>query len=96
VKGPSSILENIRIVVVKDRPDLRLLIAEFLTRRGAQVFAAKNAFEGFRLVQQMRPDVVVSDFNMPGRNGFEFLADIKSLNKHNGGAFPLWQSLRMQ
>jgi CheY-like chemotaxis protein len=89
VKGPASILENTKIVVVDDRPDFRILIAEFLTRRGAQVFAAKNAFAGLRLVQEIRPDVVLSDITMPGRNGLEFLADIKGLSKNSGGSVPV-------
>jgi hypothetical protein len=47
--APHPFLGNIKIVVVDDRPDFRLLIAQYLARRGAQVFAAKNAIEGSRL-----------------------------------------------
>ncbi|PWT86353.1 MAG: response regulator [Acidobacteria bacterium] len=84
-----SILENIRILVVEDNADTRFLIARFLAEQGAQVFAAKNAFEGLRLVRETRPNVVVSDINMPGRNGFEFLVDIRTLGKNSGGSVPV-------
>jgi CheY-like chemotaxis protein len=84
-----SIFENIRILVVEDNADIRLLIARFLAQQGAQVFAAKNAFEGLRLVRKIRPNVVVSDINMPGRNGLEFLADIRTLGKNSGGSVPV-------
>ena len=86
---PRPFLENIKIVVVDDRADFRLLIAQYLARRGAQVFAAKNAIEGLRLVGEIRPDVVLSDINMPGRSGFELLADIRSLGREKGGAVPV-------
>ncbi len=41
------VLRSITIVVVDDRSGVRFLIAEFLAKRGAVVFAAKNAFEGY-------------------------------------------------
>jgi CheY-like chemotaxis protein len=77
-------LENIRILVVDDKADFRLLTAHFLTRRGAQVFAAKNAFEGLQLVREIRRDLVLSDINMPGRSGLQFLADIRNLGNDRG------------
>jgi CheY-like chemotaxis protein len=77
-------LENIRILIVEDKADFRLLTAQFLTRHGAQVFAAKNAFEGLRLFREIRPDLVLSDINMPGRSGLQFLADIRNLGPDRG------------
>ena len=77
-------LENIRILVVDDKADFRLLIAQFLTQQGAQVFAAKNAWEGLRLFREIRPDLVLSDINMPGRSGLQFLADIRNLGSDRG------------
>ena len=43
-------LVNVKIVVVEDLADIRRLITRFLSDQGAQIFAAKNAFEGLRLV----------------------------------------------
>jgi CheY-like chemotaxis protein len=77
-------LENIRILIVDDKADFRLSTAEFLTQHGAHVFAAKNALEGLRLVREIHPDLVLSDINMPGRNGLQFLADIRNLGSDRG------------
>jgi CheY-like chemotaxis protein len=77
VNQPS--LQNVKIVLIDDNSGVRLLIARSLAGRGAQVFAAKNAFAGLRLVRKIGPDVVLSDLSMPGRNGFELLADIRAL-----------------
>jgi len=68
-------LEGIRIIVVEDKGD-------FLS-------AAKNAIEGLRLVREICPDVVLSDINMPGRNGIELLADIRALGRNDGGSVPV-------
>ena len=81
--------QNITIVIVEDNSDVRLLIADFLAKNGAVVFAAKNGLEGFALVRKNRPDVVLSDINLPGRNGFELLADIRALGRHGGGNVPV-------
>ena len=89
MKAPHPFLENVRIVLVEDEADLRLLIALFLNEGGAQVFAAKNAFDGLRLVREIRPDLVLSDINMPGRSGVELLADIRSIGRSDGGCVPV-------
>jgi CheY-like chemotaxis protein len=82
-------LQNIRIVVVEDRSDVRLLIAEFLAKRGAVVFTAKNGFEGIRSVRENRPDIVLSDLSMPGMDGFELLANVRALGHSGGGDVPV-------
>src|ERR1700744_1073337 len=82
-------LVNIKIVVVEDITDIRRLITRFLSDRGAQIFAAKNAFEGLRLVREIQPDVVLSDLKMPGRSGFELLADIQDFGRWLGLTIPV-------
>jgi CheY-like chemotaxis protein len=82
-------MQHVNIVIVDDNADLRLLIARLLAGRGAQVFAAKNAFEALRLVREIGPDIVLSDLNMPRRSGFELLADIQALNRSQGGRIPV-------
>src|SRR5262249_33664788 len=82
-------LQNVEIVLVDDHSDIRLLIARFLSSHGAVVFTAKNAAEGSRLVREIHPDVVLSDLNMPGRDGFELLADIQDLSRSQGRTIPV-------
>jgi CheY-like chemotaxis protein len=84
MEGPHPLLTDIRILIVDDKADFRLLTARFLAGQGAQVLAAKNAFEGLRLVREIGPDVVLSDINMPGRSGLQFLADIRNLGPDRG------------
>jgi CheY-like chemotaxis protein len=89
MEGLQPFLQGIRILVVDDKADFRLLTAQFLARKGAQVFSAKNALEGLRLVREIHPEMVLSDIAMPSRTGIEFLADIRALGRVNGGSVPV-------
>jgi CheY-like chemotaxis protein len=85
----SAILSGITIVVVEDYPDILFGIAHFLTRYGAKVFPRRDAFEGLQAVREHRPDIVLSDINLPSRDGFELLRDIRALGAENGGNVPV-------
>src|SRR5262249_57590654 len=80
---------NLTIVVVEDHDDIRGYLAAFLIRLGAKVIEAKNAFEGLRAVKATRPDLVLSDIVMPGRDGFGLLGEIRGLGPEAGGDIPV-------
>jgi len=80
---------NLTIVVVEDHDDIRGYLAAFLIRLGAKVIEAKNAFEGLRAVKATRPDLVLSDIVMPGRDGFGLLGEIRGLGPEAGGDVPV-------
>jgi CheY-like chemotaxis protein len=64
-------LSNLTIVVVEDHDDARRYVGLFLDRLDANVVLARNGFEGLEATKNSRPDLVVSDIQMPGMNGFE-------------------------
>jgi two-component system, NtrC family, response regulator AtoC len=59
----------LRILVVEDEPDLRLLLAEALAEAGHEAMLAADGAEGLRLVTAHSFDVVVSDVNLPKVDG---------------------------
>lgn len=65
------------ILVVEDQQMLRHVIRELLERLG-RVASARDGHEALRLVHELRPDVVVSDISMPGMDGLELLAALRS------------------
>jgi two-component system, chemotaxis family, CheB/CheR fusion protein len=77
------------IVVVEDHDDIRGYLATFLIRLGAKVVEAKNAFEGLQAVKTYRPDIVLSDIVMPGRDGFGLLGEIRGQGPDAGGDVPV-------
>ncbi|HEV8079933.1 MAG TPA: LytTR family DNA-binding domain-containing protein [Chitinophagaceae bacterium] len=42
--------------------------------------AAQNVPEGLKLLRQTKPDILFLDIEMPGKNGFELLIEIKEIN----------------
>jgi len=66
------------ILLVEDLPDARELFAEYLNYAGFSVVTAINGHEGIRLARLLRPDLILMDILMPGMDGFEATADLKS------------------
>jgi CheY-like chemotaxis protein len=82
-------LSNLTIVVVEDHDDARRYLGLFLDRLGANVVLASNGVEGLEATRKSRPDLVVSDIQMPGMNGFELLREIRAFGSEGGGSVPV-------
>jgi signal transduction histidine kinase/DNA-binding response OmpR family regulator len=76
--GPS--LQGLRVLVVDDDRDGLDLIAAILTTGGAEVQARPSAAEGFEALQAWRPDVLISDIEMPGEDGYTFIRRVRALD----------------
>ena len=62
------------ILLVEDEPDVRTLLAEYLTTLGHQVASAADGNAALELVAHgaIRPDLVLADYNLPGAlNGLQ-------------------------
>ena len=57
------------VLVVDDEPELRALLAEYLTRNGMAVRTAADAAEARQAVAESAPALAILDINMPGENG---------------------------
>jgi DNA-binding response OmpR family regulator len=66
------------ILVVEDEPDIRELIRLNLELDGFEVVTAPDGHEGLTAARASRPDAVVLDVMMPGLDGWEVLAALKS------------------
>ena len=62
---PSQSLAGVSVLVVDDQPETLLLLHNVLTQSGASVKTASSAEEGFRTVKGWRPDIIVSDVEIP-------------------------------
>jgi signal transduction histidine kinase len=68
------------ILVVEDEPSVSDLLNEFLTAQGYAVTVAPNGEDAARLLPQVRPAVVITDINLPGRSGLEVMRCAKALD----------------
>jgi len=72
------------IVVVEDQPDNLKLLTTLLTIKGYRVIGLAN---GDTLADVMRthqptPDLVLLDIQLPGRDGYALLEELKTLPEH--------------
>lgn len=70
---------KIQVLHVDDEPDLAELAAEFLSREDDRlsVQTATNAESGLDILADHEIDCIVSDYDMPGKNGIEFLETVR-------------------
>jgi len=67
-----------RILVVDDEPDITALVAYHLARAGFRVSTAATGTDALRAVHEERPALVVLDRMLPGTDGDEVLAQLRS------------------
>ncbi|HKR21041.1 MAG TPA: PAS domain S-box protein [Pyrinomonadaceae bacterium] len=81
-------LTGLRVVVVDDEVDARMLLSAMLERCGAEVIAVSSAREGLETIQSWRPDVLVADIGMPVEDGYALMRKLRALPKEIGGQTP--------
>jgi CheY-like chemotaxis protein len=87
-RAPIPRLDGIRVLVVDDTPSVLDAVREMLEWAGATVTAVGAAEQALALLQEERPDVLLSDLAMPGRGGYWLIGQVRALPPERGGATP--------
>ncbi|MGB3534412.1 MAG: response regulator transcription factor [Microcoleaceae cyanobacterium] len=66
-----------RLLIVDDEPGLREAVQLYLEDSGFTVHVASNARQGWELLEQNLPDLVISDIMMPEVDGYQFLEQLR-------------------
>jgi CheY-like chemotaxis protein len=69
---PTSVL-----LLVEDHEDSRQMYAEFL-KTSFEVVATADAEQGLAVLRERRVDILVTDLSLPGMNGYELVAKVRS------------------
>ncbi len=64
------------ILAVDDSPTIRRLVTKALEESGFQVMTAENGKQAFTRIRERRPDLIISDINMPEMDGIELCKKI--------------------
>ncbi len=73
--------DSLRVLIVDDDPETRELIKDTLGAEGHTPLTAQNTNEALRILERSNIDAIVLDLLLPGRNGFEFLTEIRAQEK---------------
>lgn len=66
-----------KILLVDDSASVRQVAGIALRRAGFETIEAANGQEGLAALESGRPNLIISDVNMPVMNGIEFLKAVK-------------------
>ncbi|HEY3388001.1 MAG TPA: sigma-54 dependent transcriptional regulator, partial [Prolixibacteraceae bacterium] len=69
-----------KILIIDDNKLIRKTLRDTLSKLGYTIIEAEDGEAGLVLVRTEHPDLVITDFQMPGLDGLEVLAEIRKLN----------------
>ena len=70
--------DQVTVLVVDDEPNIVELLTVSLKFQGFDVHSANNGTEALRLARELNPDAYILDVMMPGMDGFELLAKLRT------------------
>jgi signal transduction histidine kinase/ActR/RegA family two-component response regulator len=71
-------LDGLRILVVDDEADVRDLVATILRQSGAAVTTVRSASEALEAFATVTPNILVSDIEMPGEDGYSLIRKLRT------------------
>ena len=83
-----ELLRNVRVLVVDDEEDARLLLETTLSQYGADVTIASSAAEALQAIERTVPDVLLSDVGMPHEDGYSLIRRLRARPAAAGGDIP--------
>jgi signal transduction histidine kinase/ActR/RegA family two-component response regulator len=83
-----SLLRGLRVLVVDDEADARMLLETGLSQYGAEVTTAANASDALAEIERRPPHVVLSDIAMPNEDGLSLIRKLRARPDSSGGDIP--------
>jgi CheY-like chemotaxis protein len=80
--GEMTRLSGIRVLLVDDEPDGREMIAHLLREHGADVESVASAYEALKAFDSRPFDIILSDLEMPGEDGYSLIQRIRARQAH--------------
>lgn len=79
--------DNRTVLVVDDEIHIQTVVAIKLRNNGFNVITASDGQEGYEKALEHKPDLIVSDFQMPRLTGIEMVEKLRS--EKDGAAIPV-------
>lgn len=68
---------NTSVLAIDDSRTIRMLLQQVLEQAGFDVQCAEDGVEGVAKYDEMKPDVVITDINMPNMDGFGVISRLR-------------------
>lgn len=76
-------MNALKVLLVEDDENLSFVLQERLESAGYETRTARDSAEGYSVYLQFRPDLVISDLQLPGENGVALLRRIRKVSNPN-------------
>ncbi len=86
--SPPVELRGVTVLVVDDELETLGLVETVLDLAHAKVVTARSVQEAIILLRTARPDIIVSDIDMPGCDGYQLMRMVRSRTVDEGGRTP--------
>ncbi|QSJ14994.1 response regulator [Nostoc sp. UHCC 0702] len=84
----SAPLTGLKVLVVDDEIDSRNFLAFMFEEYGAVATAVGSVDAALAALEQLKPDVLISDIGMAEQDGYTLIAKLRSLEPEKGGHIP--------
>lgn len=75
-------MAKVHILVIEDDQSVQHLLEDSLVLAGFEVSKATSAEQAEFMLKSIKPDIIVSDVNLPAMSGFEFLEKLRVANNY--------------
>ena len=72
------------ILTVDDSASMRMLLRASLSAQGFRIEGANDGVHGLERMHELKPDLLITDINMPRMDGFELIEAVRALSEFRG------------
>jgi len=87
-KPVSLQLKGLRVSIVDDDDDACNLLRFSLEMSGAEVKTSSSVSDAMQSLREWRPDILLTDINMPGEDGYSLIRKVRALKPEQGSDIP--------
>ncbi len=73
----ASKMKQLTLLYIEDDAEIQGYLAEFMGRYTLNLHLAQSAEEGQELYEKYKPDIILLDINLPGKNGIDFARTLR-------------------
>ncbi|WP_213953808.1 MULTISPECIES: response regulator [unclassified Variovorax] len=77
-------LHGVNLLIVDDDTESNAMLEMILSDRGGQVATAHSCDAALELLETLKPDVLISDIGMPGKDGYTLIREIRKREQASG------------